>query len=182
MLDAGDKSMVLWFGLKERLEKVEEILVNTGDAISKLSEEMSKLNENMSKLSRKVEEIGELSTGEGENDFETGSKTRKSVADRLLQETERLKMATAMKRIQAIEKALGLAPVAKAVEETTGLEPDVIKNIMEFVKQNPEIIETIKNIFSSNKTPQQQKQEVENVLEQYLRPIPLKQSQGQTQQ
>ena len=167
--------MVLWFGLKERLEKVEQILEDTADAIDKLNESIDKLNQ-------KIENVSKLKADIGEEDFETGSKTRKSVADKLLQQTERLKMATAMKRIQAIEKALGLPPVAQAVEESTGLEPDVIQNILDFVKQNPQILDTIRDIFSKKKPAEQQRQEVQNAFEQLLKPMPLKQSQGQTQQ
>ena len=171
MLDAGDKSMVLWFGLGKRIEKVEEDIEDLADSISELNKAVQNLSELVKnqRLERQREE-------------EYTNVPPAQAYDKLTEKVERMKFQILKRKIESLEKMVKVPVVEQAVEETTGLEPDVLQNILNFAKEHPEIVETIKNIFSSNKTPQQQKQEVENVLEQYLRPIPLKQSQGQTQQ
>jgi phage-related tail protein len=174
--------MVLWFGLKERMEKIEENLEEVSESMSEFAKALESISKSIEKLNDMQKTTFTVKPEEIAPEQLSSSEKRIQQLEKLNAKVERIKYQTLLRKIEALERALGTPVVGEAIEETTGLNKDFISQIMDFVKQNPDIISKVQQLiqqWSSAQTPEQKeqaKQDIYSKLEELAKPIPLKSS------
>ncbi|MEM3415166.1 MAG: hypothetical protein QW575_06310 [Thermoproteota archaeon] len=165
--------MVLWFGLKERVKDLEENMKELIEANESMLKQLKSIDDKLSSLTRQ----------DVANEYTTPAK-KLSEADKYLARLEKMKYLTIRRKIESLEKLLGAVP-EEAVESAAGegISKDLITQVLDFVKQNPDVVAKVQELLKQWKaapTPQQ-KEEVKESIYDILKPIPLR-VQTQTQQ